>query len=370
MIVLIPAYEPDDRLVDLVRELRAASPESAVLVVDDGSGPAYASIFEAVADLGCDVISYGENRGKGHALKVGFGHIARRFPNQPVVTADSDGQHRTEDILRVGERLAEGSETTLVLGSRDFRGHVPFRSRFGNTITRLVFAVSTGRRITDTQTGLRAYPAGMLDWLQSIEGDRFEYEINVLLQAVEEKRPIEEVTIETVYLEANRSSHFRPLADSVRVYAPLLRFSLSSLVAFLLDFVLLLILQAATGDLLVSVVGARVVSSVFNYLTNRHLVFAEGPESGLLTSVAGYFALAAAILAANYTLMYTLTERLSLPIVPSKLATESLLFIASYLIQKRVIFVSRPREQVEGARATVDAAMPSSVHPFGPPDLR
>lgn len=347
MIVLIPAYEPEDRLVDLVRDLRLTSPESPVLVVDDGSGPSYARIFDAVADLGCDVISYPVNGGKGHALKVGFGHIARRFPGHAVVTADSDGQHTVGDILRVGQRLEEGNDSTIILGSRQFSGQVPFRSRFGNTITRLVFAVSTGRRITDTQTGLRGYPAGLLDWLRDIDGVRFEYEINVLLKAVEEGRPIEEITIEAIYIESNRSSHFRPLADSARVYGPLLKFSLSSLAAFALDFLLLLVLQALTGDLLVSVVGARVASSIFNFLTNRHLVFEEGADSGLFRSAFGYFTLVGLILSANYALMYTFTVVVGLPLIPAKLVTESLLFFVSYLIQRRVIFVKRPARAAE-----------------------
>lgn len=356
MIVLIPAYEPGERLIGLVRDLRERMADFDVVVVDDGSGPAYDHIFQSASALGCDVIRYPSNRGKGHALKVGFDYIARNHPGRPVVTADADGQHRVGDILAVGARLGDHRAETVVLGSRDFVGTVPFRSRFGNAVTRLVFAVSTGHRIADTQTGLRAYPAGLLDWLQTIEGERFEYEINVLLRAVEENRPIEEVAIETIYLEANRSSHFRPLADSVRVYAPLLRFSLSSLAAFALDFTLLLMLQASTGDLLVSVVGARFGSSIFNYLTNRHLVFNEGPESELLRSAAGYFSLVGIILALNYSMMHILTLWFGLPIVVSKLVTESLLFIVSYLIQRKVVFVKRsPELEAESVPVDIDA---------------
>ncbi len=343
MIVLIPAYEPTPRLVRLIRELRLDGPKLSVLVVDDGSGPDYKDTFSAARAMGCDVIGYEHNRGKGHALKHGLAHIARQRPGCNVVTADADGQHLVDDILAVGDRLDE-LEETIILGSRDFSGAVPPRSRLGNAVTRFAFAISTGHRLSDTQTGLRGYPSSLLAWLQTIEGERFEYEINVLLHAVESGQDIQEHPIATVYLESNRSSHFRPLVDSAKVYAPLLRFSLSSLAAFLLDFALVLALQAATGNLLVAVVGARMCSSVFNFLMNRRLVFRARSE--FRRSLVGYFSLAGVILAANYALMALLNGLLMIPLVVAKVSTEIVLFLASYLAQKRIVFVNRFAEPV------------------------
>lgn len=336
MILLIPSYEPDDQLVGLVQAVRAAD-ELHVVVVDDGSGPDYATIFQAVAALGCTVLTSEQNRGKGFALKVGFAHIAATFGDLDVVCADSDGQHRVADIMRVGHAV-HGRQNTMVLGSRGFSGKVPLRSRFGNWLTSLIFRTSTGLGISDTQTGLRAYPASMLAWLQSVGGDRFEYETNLLLGAVDAGYVVEEIPIETVYLDGNASTHFRPVVDSARIYAPLVKFSLSSLAAFVIDFVLLFVMNAATSNLLVSVVVARVVSSVFNFTTNRRIVFDGGRSKSVVAAALRYFPLVIGIMAANYGLLYLLHERVGWPLPASKVVVEASLFFVSYQAQRRFIF--------------------------------
>jgi putative flippase GtrA len=337
MVVLIPAYEPDRRLVELCAELRRL--ELSMVVVDDGSGPGFAEVFGAVASLGCDVITLTCNQGKGHALKQGFAHAERTFPGEDVVTADCDGQHTIADILRVGAETAARRDS-IVLGTRRFSGAVPLRSRLGNGVTRMVFARSTGRNVGDTQTGLRGYPAGSLAWLQHVPGERFEYELSVLLQAADGGCVLREVPIDTVYLDDNASSHFRPIVDSLRVYLPLVRFSLSSLAAFLLDFVLVLVLYAATGSLAASVVVARVVSATLNYTANRTYVFASGASTSVITSAARYFGLAGILLAANYGLMHLLHEEVGAGIVVAKLVTEAAMFLGSYQVQRRFVFAT------------------------------
>ncbi|AOZ92612.1 hypothetical protein [Paenibacillus crassostreae] len=128
-------------------------------------------------------------------------------------------------------RTLDGHGQQLVLGSRHFTGNVPFRSRLGNSITRMVYSFTTGIKVYDTQTGLRGYSADLLNWLCQIPGERFEYEMNMLLRAQNEGYIIHEIFIDTVYLEHNKSSHFRPLADSFKIYLPLLLFSGSSIIS-------------------------------------------------------------------------------------------------------------------------------------------
>lgn len=337
MIVLIPAYEPDRRLIDLCTELRGH--DVPVVVVDDGSGPEYSKVFGSVAALGANVIALPRNRGKGHALKEGFAYAARVFPGEDVVTADCDGQHTVADILCVGAETGRRTDT-IVLGTRRFSGLVPLRSRLGNAVTRIAFARSTGRNVGDTQTGLRGYPSRSLPWLRSVPGDRFEYELSVLLQAAEGGYVLREVPIDTVYLDGNASSHFRPIVDSLRVYVPLVRFSLSSLAAFALDFVLVLALYAATANLAAAVVTARVVSASFNYAANRTLVFTAGDATRVVTSATRYFGLATLLLVANYGMMHLLHQGLGVGIVFAKLATEASLFVASYQVQRRFVFAA------------------------------
>jgi putative flippase GtrA len=233
----------------------------------------------------------------------------------------------------VDEIRAEGCTAPIVI--------VPAKSRFGNTVTRLAFARSTGCCVQDTQTGLRAYPADLLGWLQGIAGERFDYELDVLLQAAAEGRPIHEVPIETIYLEGNASSHFRPIVDSVRVYAPLVRFSLSSLTAFAVDFVAVLLLMSLTGQLALSVAAA-----------NRGIVFDGGRSRRVRSAARRYVALAGVLLLGNYALLRVLHGPFHLPLVLAKLATEASLFALSYQLQRRIVF--RP------------VAAPTSVHSAGP----
>lgn len=229
VIVLIPAFEPGHSLVDVVRDIRGTQPGLGVVVVDDGSGPASARVLDAARDLGCTVLRHGTNRGKGVALRTGFRHVARACPGHDVVCADADGQHGVADVLRVAGRVEETG--VMVLGVRRFDGEVPVRSRAGNGLTRLLFRAATGCPVRDTQTGLRAYPHGLLDWLLTVPGERFEYEMNVLLYAVRAGQPIEQTTIATRYVADNASSHFGSFTDSVRIYLPLLRFAASALLA-------------------------------------------------------------------------------------------------------------------------------------------
>ncbi|MBB6734617.1 bifunctional glycosyltransferase family 2/GtrA family protein [Cohnella zeiphila] len=336
MTILIPSYEPDQRLLALIRNLKEVS-DASILVVDDGSGENYRDIFESARQEGCTVLSHRVNQGKGSALKTGFDYVRRKGEKDGVVCADSDGQHLPGDILRIAEAVRE-HRSHIVLGSRQFTGKVPLRSRFGNSVTRMVYATATGRPIQDTQTGLRGYSSDMLEWLCEVPGERFEYEMNMLLEAPEAGYELVEVPIETVYLEENKSSHFRPLADSARIYFPFLKFCTSSGFAALLDFSLLIALQWLTSNLLVSVIAARLFSSVFNFTVNRRFVFSAGEGSAIRKSLPRYFSLVVVILLLNYAILHVLYESIGIPLVPAKLATEAFLFLFSYGMQRKFVY--------------------------------
>lgn len=336
MVILIPAYEPGASLVELVMAIRAALPQQPIVVVDDGSGAGYAHVFTAAAKAGADVIGHPVNKGKGVALKQGFEHIEHAYPGADVVCADCDGQHTLTDILRVAATVADHRDG-MVLGARQFVGDVPARSKFGNDMTRKVFEMATGLRLQDTQTGLRGYPATMLSWLQTVPGDRFEYELHALLEAKRAGLGFYEIPIETLYLEGNESSHFRPVRDSVRVYLPFLKFSLSSLSAFVVDVTLFFAVMAATGWLLGAVVLSRLVSATVNFLMNHRMVFKR--RSGSARAAIGpYTALAVTLLGTNYALLRLLTGPVGLGVAPSKFLTEASLFVVSYQVQQRVVF--------------------------------
>ena len=340
VIVLIPAYEPGARLGPLIAELLDSDPDIEVVVVDDGSGPGFAEAFERVQALGATVLRHDVNRGKGAALKTGLDHVLTAHPGDDVVTADADGQHTVHDILRVARAMREDADAgtpTLVLGCRSFTGRVPARSRAGNALARGMFRLAAGWSLTDTQTGLRGIPSDLLAWVRVQRGERFEFEQNVLLRCRRDGVPTRELPIETVYLEGNASSHFRPVVDSLRVALPLVLFAGSSLLAFALDTVALLILNAVTGLLVPSIVAARVLSASVNFAVNRRMVFRRSGRRGTPGEALRYTLLAVALLASNVVWIEALTG-VGIPLIAAKIATEAVLFVTSYGAQRSFVF--------------------------------
>ena len=339
MIVVIPAYEPDEKLLRVVAELKRDT-DYAIVVVNDGSSEAAEPVFAALPE-GVTLLRHAQNRGKGRALKTAYEYIAAHFPqSEGIVTVDADGQHLPADVGRVSEDW-EAHPETLVLGSRRFTGTVPWRSRAGNAITRVVFRLSTGVSVYDTQTGLRAFAVSRIPMMLEMRGERYEYEINVLLYATRQHMPIREVTIETVYIADNASSHFHPMRDSWRIYKMILLFAASSLLAAAVDYVLVLSLSALFAKqaqgLLWSVVLARVISSFLDYMLNRKLVF----EDCSRRSVFRYYLVAAGIMAANYGLL-SLISRV-MPLALAKLLVELALYPLSFYLQRRFVFARGER---------------------------
>ena len=363
-IALIPAYEPDKKILKLAEELIGKGFD--IVIVDDGSGPDYAGLFEELSQK-ATVLTHGSNRGKGAALKTGLNFINRYMAytesvltpsgaetvsgrDAVIVTVDADGQHLPDDVQRVAEISAQRHEA-LVLGSRELGDDIPARSRFGNTVTRHVYSAVTGMHIHDTQTGLRAFHRSLIPRLLAIEGDRYEYEINMLMQLAAEGVPIIEERIETVYENNNSGSHFRTVRDSIRVYREILKFSASSLVSFAIDYCMYALLLAVTGTagiangLIISNIGARLVSAAANYTMNRKLVFKS--RTDFSKSAAQYFLLAAFILAGNTIVLSTLAGTFGINSLLAKLITEIILFAISYTVQRYVIFNTREAEETE-----------------------
>ena len=199
-VVIIPAYEPSHAFVEYAKELNDKG-FAGLIVVNDGSNEKYSYIFEELSQIPfCHVISYEENHGKGYALKTAFKYCRDNYGEDTVfVTADCDGQHLADDVENVANK-AHDHPNKLVLGSRDFSlDHVPARSKAGNLNIRRMFRFCYGLSLSDTQTGLRAFSYKLFDSLIAIRGDRFEYEMNMLIIFHKKHIGIIEVPIETVY---------------------------------------------------------------------------------------------------------------------------------------------------------------------------
>lgn len=326
-------------MLEMLSQLRSEG--FAIVIVDDGSGPDYAPLFEQ-ATASAAVLRHLNNRGKGSALRTGLAHIYQVFgPDCVVVTVDADGQHRVEDALRLCV-MAESVPGVLMLGSRALRENVPLRSRCGNTITRLVYRLTTGQGIHDTQTGLRAFCGSLIPELLTIPGDRYEYEMNVLLTFSRKHILIKEMCIEAIYMNNNSGSHFSTFRDSYRVYKEIFRFSASSMVSFLLDYALyslLLLLTIGTSpafQLRFANVTARIISASVNYTLNRNLVFHS--SRGFMRSASEYALLAAVILLGNTIVLETLVTHLEMNFFAAKLLTELIFFLFSWMAQRTLIF--------------------------------
>lgn len=339
-IALIPAYKPDDAMTETVSRLNRNGFD--VIVVNDGSGPDYNDQFRR-ASYSAEILEHDVNRGKGAALKTGLEYISRKY-NSPyvVVTADADGQHTLRDIIRVCA-AAEQEPDKLILGSRKFDKDVPLRSRFGNWITRIIYRLSSGTRVSDTQTGLRAFCDRLVPKMLKISGSRYEYEMNVLMELPRSGTGIKEIWIETVYLDGNSSSHFNPLKDSVRIYREILKYSASSLISFLVDYGLFCMLSFFTGMTVFSNVTARVCSSIVNFSLNRKFVFSS--DQKITSSALKYFTLAAAVLIMN-TLILKALSMTGLSTYAAKIITEIILFVLNYLVQRKIVFRKKQSQQL------------------------
>jgi putative flippase GtrA len=336
MVVLIPAYEPDERMLDLIVNIKKQC-DFNIVIVDDGSGDCHSHIFKSAVEQGCIVLSHDKNMGKGCALKTGFSYIEDSFINEGVICADCDGQHLPDDIIRISRKVDQ-YPGHIILGCRRFTGKVPFRSIFGNTTTRLVFSLVTGEHIYDTQTGLRGFSYDMLKWLCGIQGERFEYEMNMLLDAKDEGYPFYEVDINTIYLKNNKSSHFHSIRDSAKVYLPILKFSASSIISALIDVTLLMLIQYFTSNLLIAVIGARVLSSICNYTMNKAFVFSKGKKTCVKDSLPRYFTLVIIVMFFNYGLIYVYNEVIGILLIIAKLLAEGTIFLFSYWSQRKFVF--------------------------------
>lgn len=335
--VLIPAYQPDHHLSELAKELTAKGFQ--VVVVNDGSTTGL-EIFEELKEMkNVTVLLNPVNRGMGGALKTGFAHMAEKGFSG-VIAADADGQHSASDIERMAEALAAQKPGTLVLGARDI-AQMPPRSKAGNSVTRVMFRLLYGIDLRDTQTGLRGIPLtkDSIPGLLELPGERYEFQMEVLIYSGKLfPEGIVEIPIQTIYIDNNRSSHFRPLKDGAKIYSVLFKnlpkFMLSSLLAFLVDYslfnLLYYALQLTTAP---ATVLARLVSCTVNYNVNRRLVF-KNPSSRY--TAPRFFFLAGVILVLNCMLMNFLVEFCHLPAFAAKIPVECLLYLLSFTVQSKL----------------------------------
>ena len=351
-VALIPSYEPDDVLLNVVNELLVNS--FTVVVVNDGSGHDFDGVFSQLPS-GVHYLSYEENHGKGYALKHGFQYIKDNYNDCIVVTLDSDGQHKVMDAIKICDECEKHEENTLVLGSRFFDKKAPFKSRFGNFMARTSFLLSTRHKIYDTQTGLRAFNSNLLEKMIAIKGDRYEYEMNVLLDAVRSDITVTEVKIETIYVNDNAGTHYNPFKDTMKIFFEVLKFSAASFAGFLVDFGLFTLFTWLAKTFFVdtttdvwqywiigSNIAARIISASVNFTLNYIFVFRS--KKKVWKALLEYAVLATFVLAVNTTFVWLLTSKAGMYEVLAKIIVEGTMFIVSWIIQRLFVFRKKKKE--------------------------
>ena len=286
IIPVIPSLNPDIKLVNYVDGLIKVGFKK-IIIINDGSKKECDKYFKMLKNENCIILNHCVNQGKGRGLKTAINYYLDNNLNIEylgIITADCDGQHTPKDTLKVALSLLENPQT-LILGTRDFDSkNVPFRSKFGNKITTIIFKLLYGKKINDTQTGLRAIPNHFLATCLNLIREKYDYEINMLIETVRKKIEIKEEIIETIYIEDNKSSHFHPVKDSLKIYRVLfnqfVKFAFSGIFSFLFDILLFsLLVNLVFGFLnvdlkiIISTIIARVLSSLVNFNLNKKVVF-------------------------------------------------------------------------------------------------
>lgn len=209
-LIVIPVYNHGSTLRDVARR---AMNYGEVLIVDDGSsdgGPG------EVRDLDLTVISHDENLGKGQAILTAA-EKARELGKTHIITIDADGQHFPEEIPNFIAAIRQSPEAIFV-GSRNFAGQdVPGASKFGRSFSNFWLRVQTGIKISDVQSGFRAYPLEIFEVVKTSE-TRYAFEVEILVKSAWAGYDLKDLPIEVHYPSPEeRVSHFDALKDNVRI---------------------------------------------------------------------------------------------------------------------------------------------------------
>ena len=345
IIMIIPAYKPKDSIMCPFME-KLKKEFSNIVIIDDGSGPEYIAFFKEMQKKGFTVLKHHINLGKGRAIKTAFNYCLNTYPNMiGTITADCDGQHTVEDILKCAVAL-EKEPKAVVIGTRNFdASNVPFKSRYGNKLTRTMFSLFVGIKITDTQSGLRGFGIHSMKIFLEISGERYEYETNMLIACKEKEMKITEVPIETVYINNNELSHFNPFRDSLLIYKLFIRYVFASVSSFLVDIFLFMVFMhilpefsfGCVTTIVLATILARIFSSIYNFILNARVVFKNKGKDSLIK----YFSLVGIQMLASAFLVSKIFYYIKINIAFLKIVVDVILFMINFTILREWVFKTK-----------------------------
>jgi len=338
---LIPALNPDKSLTELINQiinkfevLNDKKNQYLILIINDGSYSE--SSIKILKDINLinnvHVINNSNNLGKGAALKIGI-KFAKDNNFKYVITADADGQHLSDDIIKVSKAVEEKSDF-FVLGIREFDEKVPLRSKIGNVLTRFIFNIILRKRIFDTQTGLRAFSEKYYELLISLPEKKYDFELSSLI-AVARIGDFYQIPIKTIYEPGNPTSFFRPFKDSSIIYFVFIRYLGIVPLLVILEVFLITIFNNIIGYSIAFLI-ARLLSLIIYFLSMKQLVFRV---EGSIKKQSGYF-----IILATFNILIFEVFLINLSITSNLLFIFYYMFIHSFLlllnfyIQNKFIF--------------------------------
>lgn len=345
VIVVIPTLNPNEKIMnEFITRLKKSF--SNILIVDDGCRDKSRKYLKSLEDKSIKVITHYKNYGKGRAIKFALNHVLNEYKGiKAIVTADCDGQHTPEDILKVAKKTIS-NPNAYILGCRDFKkDNVPFKSRFGNVLTRYIFRIFIGIKITDTQTGLRGMSPKIAEMFLNTSGERFEYETNTLIECKEKDIPVIEEVIDTIYIDDNSETHFNPIKDSIRIYKLFVKYIISAISSFVLDIILFAIFMkmlpsSIKYEIVISTIFARVISSLYNYMVNSKLVFKKSKKSSMVK----YFVLVIVQMLASGFIVDLLSKNVfSFNPTLIKVIVDSIIFVVNFFVQREWVFKNKKK---------------------------
>lgn len=341
--VIIPAYNPDEKLfINFAKEV--INNFSKIVVINDGSSCEDSEeIFNKIQKLDSKIVilKHNVNLGKGRALKTAFNYVLNNYPEcVGIVAADCDGQHGIADVVNCANELKKNPES-LILGARDFSAKdVPFKSRYGNKITRTIFKLFIGLNIRDTQTGLRAMGKDLMKIFMNTKGERYEYETNMLIECKQSNIPIVQVPISTIYIEGNQTSKFNPLKDSFIIYKLFAKYILSSISSFVIDIILFNIIltflngKSVPNSIIIATIVARIISSLCNFAINARMVFKNMSNKSLIRYV---ILVIIQMFVSGFCVNY-LSRFIPIDVTFVKIVVDAIIFIVNFVIQREFVF--------------------------------
>jgi len=338
---VIPAYNPDLELINVIDNIQEKS-SNKIFIIDDGSRKDSEGIFKVLETdpkyKDVILLRHAVNLGKGAALKTVFNYILVKYPNiDGVVTLDSDGQHSIDDCLSILHEL-ENTPNSFVLGYRTFSKDIPLKSYIGNNISKFIYKIILGKDFKDTQTGLRGLSRSFMKQCLTIKSNRFEFETEQLAIAVNKHINIIEVPIETIYIENNKSSSFRPLVDSFRIYFILFRYGLSSIITAVVDFFIFMLALSFGANVMMANMLARTVSIGVQFTLLDKYVFHT--KSKIVNFV--LFSLYVYIMGIISALtQISIVSHLGISVTVAKILIEGILFFINFAVLRLYIFTKK-----------------------------